>query len=400
MFKKLLTVSMCLILASSLLTSCANKDNSSDVSVSDADSSSDENVSVDVSLVIDGEEVDTTDLVMCTIDGFDIPFEEFRYYWMMYYEQLKSLGYDFEGDPDTVLSLIKYNTIYDLSSRYALFGLGRENSVDYTVSTEDLQTAYMYQLMKYQSEDEYVAFLQDNYLTDTALQRILSSEIAWDNVYSGLFGEGGALRVDNDSVIEVFDSDEIARCVHVLIPFSACVKLSDEDMVGWEDASVKSRYDKLQKAYAALDDSEKKKVSEKSLELAKEVQAKAEAGEDFFSLIEQYNYDPGMEPDKDQSYSDIAGYYFTKDYNYVKEFIDATFALEENEISDVVTSESYGYHIILRLPVDKEYVNENIDSLADEYNEINSFKVFNEYLDSVDITYSDYFDKLTLDSIG
>lgn len=71
---------------------------------------------------------------------------------------------------------------------------------------------------------------------------------------------------------------------------------------------------------------------------AEEVLAKAKSEENFADLIEEYNEDPG---------ETAAGYCFGRG-EMVTEFENAAFALNYNEISDVVKTE-YGYHIIKRV---------------------------------------------------
>ena len=78
----------------------------------------------------------------------------------------------------------------------------------------------------------------------------------------------------------------------------------------------------------------------------KEVYKKAKAGEDFYSLMETYNEDTAETK---------AGYYFRRGIMSV-EFEEAAFALNLNEISDVVRTE-HGYHIIKRLPGMGELIN-------------------------------------------
>ncbi len=97
-------------------------------------------------------------------------------------------------------------------------------------------------------------------------------------------------------------------------------------------------------------DEEAKKEAERIL---KEVKA----GKDFDSLVKEFGEDPGMESNPD-------GYTFTLD-EMIPEFEDATFALKENEVSEIVET-SYGYHIIKRLPnpeitkSSKEYITNKI----------------------------------------
>lgn len=414
MLKKILALCACVVLTATAFTSCDKGGNSSSAvsgASSAADSASDvseslesgnTNVVIDTKLVIDGEEItDKDDLVMCSIGDMDISFDEFRYYWLSYSKQLKSLGYDFETQKDEVLSLLKYQTVNDLLYTYGLMEYAKDNDLDYMASDEDFETAYYSQLMNYQTEEDYVKFLTEQGLTDYALQSTLKSYLSYEVAYNSLFGKDtGKFYVGENAVKEVFASDKAVRCLQILIPYSACVELSEEDKQNWDTLTVNAKYDKLQAAYSALSDEEKEEVKKKSLALAEEAAARAHAGEDFYSLIEQYNYDPGMTPASGETYSDLKGYYFTMDYNYVEEFKEAAFQLAENQISDVVTSNDFGYHIIMRLPIDQDYVNDNIADMTQRYNEVNASVLFEEYLQDLEITYSDYFDKLDVDSIS
>ncbi len=80
----------------------------------------------------------------------------------------------------------------------------------------------------------------------------------------------------------------------------------------------------------------------KLLPIAEEVYAKAQAGEDFDALIQQYNTDSGMM----QLPGMRDGYYMHANSNFVQEFKDAAFALQNvGDISEPIES-FYGYHII------------------------------------------------------
>lgn len=82
--------------------------------------------------------------------------------------------------------------------------------------------------------------------------------------------------------------------------------------------------------------------------LADELLARAKAGEDFDALIVEYSEDPG-------SLYYPEGYYFTAG-EMVPEFEDITRSLGMNEIG--ICESVYGYHIIMRLPLDKSAVDE------------------------------------------
>jgi len=84
-----------------------------------------------------------------------------------------------------------------------------------------------------------------------------------------------------------------------------------------------------------LNDSEKHENPEAVIN---DVLKRAKDGEDFQALMEEFNEDPGQPP---------AGYSIGKG-EMVPEFENAAFALDYDQISDVVKSD-YGYHIIKRV---------------------------------------------------
>jgi parvulin-like peptidyl-prolyl isomerase len=90
--------------------------------------------------------------------------------------------------------------------------------------------------------------------------------------------------------------------------------------------------------------------------LAEDILKRAKAGEDWGKLVKEYSEDPRTK-DKGGEYT-FARASATVDPTrmMVKEFEDASFALNTNQISDIVTT-SYGYHIIKlleKLPARKE----------------------------------------------
>ncbi len=99
-------------------------------------------------------------------------------------------------------------------------------------------------------------------------------------------------------------------------------KYKDEDLVSVQHIIIKNDSEKYPNP---------KEEIQKVLQRAKE-------GESFDSLILEYNEDPG---------EGKAGYSFGRG-KMVKEFEDASFALDYDQLSDVVES-SYGYHIIKRV---------------------------------------------------
>ena len=106
---------------------------------------------------------------------------------------------------------------------------------------------------------------------------------------------------------------------------------------------------------------EKKAAAKKE---AEEVLKKLNEGGDLDVLMAEYNDDPGATPE---------GYTFADDGTMVKQFTDASFALEIGETSGLVET-SYGYHIIRRMErnytVDEylTYLSQNASVIKNEEN--------------------------------
>lgn len=117
----------------------------------------------------------------------------------------------------------------------------------------------------------------------------------------------------------------------------------------------------------------------KDEETANEVLEKINAGEDFETLLNEYNTDPGM---KEAAYQN--GYLVGEGANFVTEFLDAALLLEEDgDISPVVKS-SNGYHIIKRVSTEPSHViayEDQQEALDTYFTNVAKSTHFNEKLD-------------------
>ena len=149
--------------------------------------------------------------------------------------------------------------------------------------------------------------------------------------YVQLYGETGEL-VDDAAAIAYLEDNEYISANHILLMTvdSATGEALDEETVAAQEKKAKEIAAELQ----AIDDPQ--------LLLAR-----------FAELKEEYCEDTGK-----VSYPD--GYTFTPG-TMVTEFEDTCNALEDYQVSDPVLT-SYGYHVIIRLPLDPdrivEYSNE------------------------------------------
>lgn len=120
---------------------------------------------------------------------------------------------------------------------------------------------------------------------------------------------------------------------------------------------------------------------------ADDLLAQLRASEDpitlFDQLVNEYGEDGGMTVNAD-------GYVFDDSDSLVGGFREATLALSVGEISDVVET-AYGYHIMLRLPIDpagyrNDYASQLLENRIDEESE------------RLGVVRTDAFDKLDVDS--
>lgn len=110
--------------------------------------------------------------------------------------------------------------------------------------------------------------------------------------------------------------------------------------------------------------------------------AQIKAGADFDSLMVELTEDPGIQQSPD-------GYTFTKG-EMVEPFEKATYALEENSVSELVESD-FGYHIIKRIPIADDFKESKKASvqtdkylkLVDEWVEKYNIKKFEKALNGV-----------------
>lgn len=84
-------------------------------------------------------------------------------------------------------------------------------------------------------------------------------------------------------------------------------------------------------------------------ETAKNIIKKLGSGTSFDALSDEYNLDPG---------ASASGYTFTTG-EMVPEFEEAAFALKENTYTQTPVKSDYGYHVIMRMPLDTAWIEGN-----------------------------------------
>lgn len=125
---------------------------------------------------------------------------------------------------------------------------------------------------------------------------------------------------------------------------------------------------------------------------ANEALEKANAGEDFDTLIAQYNEDPGME-----MYPE--GYVFTEG-DMVDEFYQGAKALEPGQTSTSLVESSYGWHIIQREPLTEDQLTDDIkEVLIQQITGKTFMDEITELMDAADVEYTEDYGEATYDNL-
>ena len=182
---------------------------------------------------------------------------------------------------------------------------------------------------QYGGEESFDAELAKLGLRRETYERITRTNYLYQDLYKLYLTEGSALYASNEDLAAYAAAQGYITADHILlttVDTATGEALSDETIA------------------------EKKALAE---ELAEKL--KNYTGDDlasyFAELADEYSEDPGRA-------SNPTGYTFTTG-SMVQEFEDAAYALDEGAVSDIVESK-FGYHILLRLPLDKTAAAETV----------------------------------------
>ena len=414
MLKKITAMLMALTICAGVLTGCGDKksddkkskENNSAASETTTDAEDQaagpvqEEVLPVASLTVDGKSIDTTNFTMMTIDDIDISFDEFRFY---YFYDLENYKQNYGVTEDTlrenqpaynlfledVISLIKQELITDKLA--ADYGLELDDE-DYKVIENNMQDAKS----KYESEDAFREDLQRAHISEEVYEKMFVRSQTYNKVMDTLFANDGEFATSHDDFLAMVQDPEVyAHEVHIMIPFYSQAELDDSSAEGYDDMSLSQKIGAKSDAYNALDDAGKEDAKTKAKEVAEEALKRANDGEDFNKLVEEYGWDIMLEDPK-------KGYYIKRDNTggYPKDLLDEAFSLQPGEVSkELVENETYGYFIVKRLEPDMDYVNENIDAMITANDQPAIQAKFAEVADGMEVTLCDEWEKLTIDSI-
>ena len=339
------------------------------------------------SFKIDGKKVDTDDLVFLKIGEYEVGFDELR---NCYYQFLYNYGPYYGVSEDTfksasgdelksMFSSFKDSLAEYIKGGYVHASYAKEHNI--TLDKEDEKSvADRIKSIKDEQGDNYKSFLKENYMTENYLNIAMRNNVMADKVEE-------ALSISEKDFYKTAEK-ELYQVKQIFIPFGSEEKISDEVL---SSNSIKD-YDKLSKPeraeailsnYEALSDSKQKQAKNASKKVADNIYNKLKSGADFDALMKNNTYDSLYE-----SYP--KGVLVGKDYEYDEAYLETALKLKENEMSEVIESSS-GYHIIMRVPFDKKYINKNIDYFTQTYNDSAVNKVLYKVYEDLDIEQTDTY---------
>lgn len=268
-----------------------------------------------------------------TVNGREIPNELYLYWlsancYQVYsqYQQYAAMGLAMQADfsDPELAGNVRDNTKAAVTYYSVLRDLCEENGVSMTAEDEaDLQSLIDETLSAQGLTMEQL--LQSCGLSEESFRYLYSSSYLFENLSEKLMGE--PTGADLEKYVE---DNGIFACKHILIK-----TVSEDQKDG--DGNVTQTMDEY--------NAEKKSLADK---LLSQIQAAGEGKEELLDELAEEHSEDGRNEDGTLTSPD--GYVFDATSSLVDGFREGTLALQVGEVGLVETD--YGYHIIMRLPVD------------------------------------------------
>lgn len=300
-------------------------------------------------------------------DGKNVSFTEFRYYYLNYRDSyLKEDPDHFKKDGAN--ETLKQEILQVLLDVYSVRQLAAEHKVSLSADEKKAVQEQLDQIAALSGGAEAVAAeLEKSYMTEGLYRSMMEYAALYKKLFNTLFQEGGAAAFTDEEFLEYYRQHYLA-VQQIFIPY-----------VKGED----------------------KASHEKTLAEIKAVQDKLSAGEDFWELVLKYGKDERM-----GDYPD--GYYITEG-QAEDALYEASRALAIGEVSAPTAGET-GLYLIRRVELREVRMLENRDTAlfgyTDSYNEWHSgayddvfYRLYQEKGKNVKIEYSEFWDKVTPESV-
>lgn len=302
-------------------------------------------------LTIDGAKVEDAS-PMLTLGDNEISFDEYRYYYLStraYFESM--LGEEvWENDIDHAYELaLRDNVLTSLQQSYAWLAIAEEMGVELD-EEEHQSVADDVAAKKEEHGSDFETWLHSMYYTDEDMYIRVAETTALTGKAQEQYREEVTAEMDDETSFEGY-----ASAKHILI---------------MPDAEATDAALALDEALAQAED------------ILQQIRSSDDPEATFDTLMHEYSEDTGLE-----NYPD--GYTFGAG-EIVDEFYDTAISLEVGEISEPVES-TYGFHIVLRLPLDEVYIEENKESLLSNQVSAKVTERQQEVIDDMPVTEGKYY---------
>ena len=274
--------------------------------------------------------------VMFTVNGRDVTAEEYLF-WLAQQADSANMylsAMDREDNQGSVWDMevqegvTAGDSIKEAAQQYAILYsvvAGKAQAEGYSYGRED-KAAYQEELATAKEqlggEEAYETYLKSMCISDSGFEKVSSVGVLYDHMLQGMFQEGKDGAATQEDLEKFAQDNDVLAAKHILL-------LTQDSQTG--------------QALSEEEAAQKKAKAEELLAQLQAISDPAQLEEKFDELMNANSEDTGLAANPD-------GYAFTTG-EMVQEFEDATRALEPGQISGLVES-SYGYHIILRLPLD------------------------------------------------
>ena len=268
-------------------------------------------------LIVDGECVTQAYYNLIYSSMFNQAYQYYIYYMGMGDDWLSQTVEDKEGV--TIADDILNATNEYIAEEIVVLNLAKENGIVVDEAFKERIAAIRQQTIDgCGGQEAYKIVLEEIRTNDEAYTKSIERGLIYETCVSALTEEGGAAYVTLEEAEKLF-SEKYLRVQHILI--------SESESYDDEGNLIPAR--SKDEVNAIID----------------EIYAKLESGEEFDSLIDMYNEDPGL----------TSGEYYTfTDGQMVEEFEAASKKLKVGEYTKKAVRSDFGYHIIKRYEVEAE----------------------------------------------
>lgn len=289
--------------------------------------------------------------VVMTLGDKDIVYDYFRYVFLNAKYDMDNGENDY-WDSEEKFTELKNAVLETLIHNRAIELLAKEHGIKLSKSDKK-EIKNSIKAMK-EADPSYKESMKKVYMSEYTLNYLQTFTVLWGKAYDEITSdESGIIKSDDKTVMA--DIPINSRCIrYIMVNFTS-----------------ENKEDKLAEINEAL--------------------SKAQAGEDFASLVKEYCDDNNMITVRKD------GYYYTKG-QILEEIENEAEKLEIGQISNVLTLDN-SYFIIERCTLNDEYIEENFSDFVTQY----KARVFNEMVSelekSMEKEYSDIWKNLKIEDV-